>query len=92
MYVASSDEQARTECRRPPSRSWFHNINFLWEKAGYDFLNFIRDFDDLEAREIVIVPALRPRCREKVQRAVDETGVNYFCPILAWGRPHPGTG
>ena len=22
---------------------------------------------------------------ERVQRAIDETGVNYFCPIFAWG-------
>ena len=83
VYVASTDEQAKAECREA-FQAWFHNINFLWEKAGYDFLNFIRDFDDLEPREIVITgsPAT---VREKVQRAIDETGVNYFCPILAWG-------
>ena len=23
--------------------------------------------------------------RERVQRAIDETGINYFCPIFAWG-------
>ena len=83
VYVASTDEQARTECREA-FQTWFHNINFLWEKAGYDFLNFIRDFDDLEPREIVITgsPAT---VRDKVQRAIDETGINYFCPIIAWG-------
>ncbi len=23
--------------------------------------------------------------RERVQQAIDETGINYFCPIFAWG-------
>jgi alkanesulfonate monooxygenase SsuD/methylene tetrahydromethanopterin reductase-like flavin-dependent oxidoreductase (luciferase family) len=83
VYVAPTDEQAMTE-GRSAFQAWFHNINFLWDKAGYDFLNFIRDFDDLESRDIVIAgsPAA---VKEKVQRAIDETGVNYFCPILAWG-------
>ncbi len=83
VYVAATDEQARQE-GGAAFQAWFHNINFLWDKAGYDFLNFIRDFDDLESREIVIAgsPAT---VREKTQRAIDETGVNYFCPILAWG-------
>ena len=83
MYIAPTDEQALAEAK-PAFGTWFHNINYLWEKAGYDFLNFIRDFDDLTAREIVLVgsPAT---VREQVQRAVDETGINYFCPIFAWG-------
>ena len=83
VYVADSDDTARSEARSA-FQAWFHNINYLWGKAGYDFLNFIRDFDDLEPREIVITGS-PSTVREKVQRAVDETGVNYFCPILAWG-------
>jgi len=83
LYVAPTDEQALAEAK-PAFGAWFHNINYLWDKAGYDFLNFIRDFDDLESREIVIAgsPAT---VREKAQRAIDETGINYFCPIPAWG-------
>ena len=83
MYVAPTDEQALEEAR-PAYATWFHNINYLWEKNGYDFLNFVRDFDDLQSRDIVIAgsPAT---VREKAQRAIDETGVNYFCPIFAWG-------
>ena len=83
LYVAPSDEQAKAEAK-PAFGAWFHNINYLWDKAGYDFLNFIRDFDDLESREIVIAGS-PSTVREQVQRAIDESGVNYFCPILAWG-------
>ena len=83
IYVSSSDEQARTEAK-PAFQTWFHNINYLWDKAGYDFLNFIRDFDDLESRDIVIAGS-PSTVRERVQRSIDETGVNYFCPIFAWG-------
>jgi alkanesulfonate monooxygenase SsuD/methylene tetrahydromethanopterin reductase-like flavin-dependent oxidoreductase (luciferase family) len=83
IYVASSDERARAEAK-PAFQTWFHNINYLWNKAGYDFLNFVRDFDDLESRDIVIAGS-PSTVRERVQRAIDETGINYFCPILAWG-------
>jgi alkanesulfonate monooxygenase SsuD/methylene tetrahydromethanopterin reductase-like flavin-dependent oxidoreductase (luciferase family) len=83
IYVAADDEQAKAEAK-PAFGAWFHNINYLWEKAGYDFLNFIRDFDDLESRGIVITGS-PSTVREQVQQAIDETGVNYFCPIFAWG-------
>ncbi len=83
MYIAPTDEQALAEAK-PAFGTWFHNINYLWDKAGFDFLNFVRDFDDLESRDIVIAgsPAT---VRKRVQRAIDETGINYFCPIFAWG-------
>jgi alkanesulfonate monooxygenase SsuD/methylene tetrahydromethanopterin reductase-like flavin-dependent oxidoreductase (luciferase family) len=83
LYIAPTDQQALAEAR-PAFGAWFHNINYLWEKAGYDFLNFIRDFDDLESRGIVITGS-PSTVREQVQQAIDETGVNYFCPIFAWG-------
>ena len=83
IYIAPTREQALAEAK-PAFGTWFHNINYLWERNGYDFLNFIRDFDALESREIVIVGSPEV-VREKVQRAIDETGVNYFCPIFSWG-------
>ena len=83
LYVAPSDEQAMAECRSA-FEAWFHNINYLWNKAGLDFLNFIRDFDGLEEQGVIIAgsPAT---VREKVQQTIDETGINYFCSIFAWG-------
>ena len=83
VYIADSDEQARAEAKSAFG-TWFHNINFLWEKAGLDILNFVRDFDDLVSREIVVVGS-PSSVREQIQRAIDETGINYYCPILAWG-------
>ena len=83
MYIAPTDQQARSEAK-PAYGNWFHNINYLWHKAGYDFLNFMQDFDDLESRDVVIVGS-PSTVRERVQRAIDETGINYFCPIFAWG-------
>ena len=83
LYMAPTDEQALAEAK-PAFEAWFHNINYLWDIAGYDSLNFIRDFDDLESREIVIAGS-PSTVTERVQRAIDETGINYFCPIFAWG-------
>ena len=83
LYIATTDEQALAEAKSAFG-AWFHNINYLWDKAGYDFLNFIRDFDDLGSREIVIAGS-PSTVTERVQRAIDETGVNYFCSIFAWG-------
>ncbi len=83
LYIAPSDEQALAECRAA-FEAWFHNINYLWNKAGSDFLNFIRDFDGLQEQGIIIAgsPAT---AREKIQQTISETGINYFCPIFAWG-------
>ena len=83
LYIAPTDEQAMAECRAA-FEAWFHNINYLWNKAGSDFLSFVRDFDGLDAADIIIAGS-PSTVRERVQRAVDDTGINYFCPIFAWG-------
>ena len=89
MYIAPTDEQALAEAK-PAFGTWFHNINYLWEKNGYDFLNFIRDFDDLEPRDIVLAGS-PDTVREKVQRAIDETGRQLLLPNLCLGRPDSQT-
>lgn len=83
VYVAPTDEQAISECRAAFA-AWFYNINWLWDQAGSNFLDFVRNFDDLLPREIVIAGSPQT-VREQVQRAVDETGINYFCSIFSWG-------
>ena len=83
VYVAPTDEQAIKECREAFS-VWFHNINYLWDQAGSNFLDFMRNFDDLLAQQIIIAGSPQS-VREQVQQAVDETGINYFCSIFAWG-------
>ncbi len=83
LYIAPTDQQAVEECRAAFA-AWFHNINWLWDQAGSDFLDFVRNFDDLLAQEIIIAGSPET-VGEQVQRAVDETGINYFCSIFSWG-------
>ena len=83
VYVAPTDEQAVKECRAAYN-AWFYNINYLWDQAGSDFLNFLRDFDAFLAQGIIIAGSPQS-VREQVQQAVDESGVNYFSSIFAWG-------
>ena len=52
--------------------------------ATLDDANFIRNVDDLLSQEILIAGSPQA-VREQVQRAVDETGVNYFSCIFSWG-------
>ena len=83
MYIADNDEQARVEAKAA-YQTWFHNIDYLWAKNGLDRLGAMRDFDALEAKNVIIV-GTPSNVEERVQRAIDETGINYFCPIFAWG-------
>lgn len=83
VYVAPTDEQAIKECREAYN-AWFYNINYLWDQAGSDFLDFLRDFDAFLARGVIIAGSPQS-VREQVQQAVDESGINYFTSIFAWG-------
>ena len=83
VYIAPTDEQAVKECREA-FNAWFYNINYLWDQAGLDALDFVRDFDALLAQGIIITGSPQS-VREQVQQAVDESGVNYFSSIFAWG-------
>ena len=90
LYIAPTDEQALAEAK-PAFGAWFHNINYLWNKAGYDFLNFVRDFDDLEAREIVIARLTGDRER-KGAASHRRDGYQLLLPHIRMGRPDAGTG
>ena len=84
IYIADTNEQARAEAKAA-YQTWFHNIDYLWTKKGLvDRLSTMRDFDSLESRDIVIV-GTPESVQERVQRTIGETGINYFCPIFAWG-------
>ena len=87
VYIAPTDEQAVREAR-VAWNAWFNNINYLWTVGGSDFLEFVRDFDDLHSKEIIIAGS-PDTVREQVARAITESGINYFCAIFAWGDiPH----
>ncbi len=83
VYVAPTDEQALEEGRKA-YRAWFHNINYLWSRAGYNFLDSVSNFDELQPQGIVIAGSPKS-VREQVRRTIDETGINYFCSIFSWG-------
>ena len=83
VYVAPTDEEALRQCRAGYT-TWFHNINYLWDQAGSDILDFIRNFDDLLEQDLVIVGSPQT-VQNQVQRTVDESGINYFMSIFAWG-------
>jgi alkanesulfonate monooxygenase SsuD/methylene tetrahydromethanopterin reductase-like flavin-dependent oxidoreductase (luciferase family) len=83
VYVAPSQAQAEAEGREAFA-AWFDHINFLWDEAGDDHLRPLAAFDTLRRNEVVLVGTPQA-VRDQVQRTVDETGVNYFCAIFAFG-------
>lgn len=83
VYVAPTDEQAVKECRAA-FQAWFYNINYLWAQAGSNRLDFFRDFDDLLAKEVILAGSPQT-VREQVKRTVEDSGINYFCAIFAFG-------
>ena len=83
VYIAPTNQQAIAESREA-FNVWFYNINYLWDQAGSDALSFVRDFDALLDQGVIIAGSPES-VREQVQRAVDETGINYFSSIFAWG-------
>ena len=66
VYVADREEPARVEAKSA-YQAWFHNIDYLWAKHGLDRLGALRDFDSLEARDVVI--AARPANRKRAGAA-----------------------
>ena len=82
VYVAPTDEEAINDCRTAFA-TWFHNINFLWDKHDVPLPATI-DFDEWVEKEVLIAgsPAT---VLDQVKRTVEESSINYFCSIFAWG-------
>ena len=83
LYVAPTVSQAVSEARSAYD-VWFSNINCLWEQAGDNHLENLRGFDDLLANGVVIAGSPQS-VREQLKETVAESGINYFCPIFAFG-------
>ena len=83
IYIAPTDREAVKEAREAWG-AWYDNINWLWKECGGPEVDFIRDFDDLHAKEIVLAGSPQT-VREQVWRAVEECNINYFVGIFAWG-------
>ena len=68
--------------------AWFSNINYLWNVFNSDNLDRMRDFDSLHSQEKIIAGSPQT-VKEQVWRAINESGINYFISIFAWGNiPH----
>lgn len=82
VYVAPTDAEALKDCRAAFD-TWFYNINFLWDKHDVPLPARI-DFDEWVEKEVLLAgsPAT---VREQVGRTVEESGINYFNSIFAWG-------
>ena len=83
VYVAPTDGQAVRDCRAAFA-AWFDNINFLWAQAGSNRLDFIANFDRLLDTGVFIAGSPQT-VRAQVRREVEESGINYFCCIFAFG-------
>jgi len=87
IYIAPTDGEAVKEARDAWT-PWFNNINYLWTVGDDSTLDFMRDFDALHAKELIIAGSPQT-VREQVWRAIDESSINYFVSIFAWGDiPH----
>lgn len=82
VYVAPTDQEALQECKAAFD-TWFYNINFLWDKHDVPLPARI-DFDEWVEKEVLLAgsPAT---VREQVGRTVEESSINYFNSIFAWG-------
>lgn len=82
VYIAPTDAEALQECRAA-FNAWFHNINFLWDKHNVPLPVEI-DFDYWVEKEVTIVGS-PTTVREQVGRTIEESGINYFNSVFAWG-------
>ena len=87
IYIAPTDAEAVREARDAWT-AWFNNINYLWTIGDSDNLERMRDFDSLHSEEKIIAGSPQT-VREQVWRAINESGINYFISVFAWGDiPH----
>ena len=87
VYVAATDRQAEEECKGAFA-AWFHNLNYLFARAGSNRLENMSDFDSVKEREMVLAGSPET-VRAQVKKTVDDTRCNYFCCIFAFGDLSP---
>ena len=87
VYIAPTDAEAVKEAREA-WKAWCDNINYLWNIGNSDFLKWPYDFGALYADEKIIAGSPQT-VKEQVWRAIEESGINYFISVFAWGNiPH----
>jgi alkanesulfonate monooxygenase SsuD/methylene tetrahydromethanopterin reductase-like flavin-dependent oxidoreductase (luciferase family) len=83
VFVAESDSAAQA-IAAPAYADWYASITKLWRRHGdatYD--EFFR-LENCLAVETVLIGSVET-VREKIQRVVAESGVDYFVGSFAWG-------
>ena len=83
VYIAPTDAEAVTEAREA-WKAWCDNINYLWNVGDSDFLKWLYDFDALHSQEKIIAGSPQT-VKEQVWRAIDDSNINYFISVFAWG-------
>ena len=87
VYIAPTDEEAVAEARTA-WKAWCDNINYLWNVGNSDNLKWLYDFDAMLADEKIIAGSPQT-VKEQVWRAIEDSGINYFISVFAWGNiPH----
>ena len=87
VYIAPTDAEAVAEARGA-WKAWCDNINYLWDVGDSDNLKWLYDFDALLSDEKIIAGSPQT-VKEQVWRAIEESGINYFISVFAWGNiPH----
>ena len=83
VYIAPTDAEAMAEAR-VAWKAWCDNINYLWNIGDSDNLKWLYDFDALLADEKIIAGSPET-VNEQVWRAIEDSGINYFIGVFAWG-------
>ena len=87
VYIAPTDAEAIEEARSA-WKAWCDNINYLWNVGDSDYLAWLYDFDTLRSEEEIIAGSPQT-VKEQVWRAIEDSGINYFVSVFAWGNiPH----
>ena len=83
VYIAPTDAEAAKEAREA-WEVWCDNINYLWNIGNSDQLAWLYDFDAMCSEEKIIVGSPQT-VKQQVWRSIEESGINYFISVFAWG-------
>jgi len=85
VYVADTDDEA-LERARAAHAVWRSHIGFLFDQAGITIepLERLSDFDE-QIREETFIVGSPQTVADKIERTVDDCGINYFNAMFAFG-------
>jgi len=83
MYVAETDAKAMEEAR-PAYHTFYDNIQKLWRDFGTVVYYFTSDVE-VACKAGAALVGSPATVREQIERLVDQSGINYLAPAIAWG-------